>query len=328
MNIVISDATPDDAQEIIALMNRIGGESDNLTFGKDEFFVSDPADEAAFIEQQAASGGFTLLAREERGRKRGGPRIIGSISVDVGGRPRLRHRGVLGMSVLKEFWGQGVGTRLLQRALGRVENEQGIEVLSLEVRCDNERAIRLYERFGFERTGIDRGILKVDDKLCDAYLMSRVFHRAQAEEGRALFYLGDVLDAVDSAGEGMEWYACLDTGEVVGRFEDFDDWTEEDEEAFDPSEAEGGWVALPDRYDVDDMRCMRDFARLQDDALCQRLLDVTHRRGAYRNFKDECARHGLLNDYYACRERRHREVAIAWLEDHGCLWTEGCRPQR
>lgn len=58
----------------------------------------------------------------------------------------------------------------------------------------------------------------------------------------------------------------------------------------------------------------------------QRLMDLIHRRGAYRNFKDECARRGILQDYYAFQEEWHRRVAIDWLEARGCAWTEGRRP--
>ena len=327
MNIRITDACPDDAAAIIALMNLVGGESDNLTFGRGEFFIKDEAEESAFIERQRELGGFTLLAWAEFSRKRGGPRPIGLLSVDIHERARLRHRGILELSVLKEFWQQGVGTKLMQQAIYRVENNQAIEVLALEVRTDNERAIRIYRRFGFEQTGVNRGLLKVDGELHDTYLMSRLFHRSQPAEGRPFFYLRDVSDAIEEAGDDLEWYACLDTGEIVVR-QTFDqyDWSEGVEDDFDPETANKKWEPLPDHFDRNDMKCMRRFASLQSDEVCSRLLSTTHRRGAYRSFKDECARLGLLSDYYAFWGQHCRNLAIAWLEVHGCIWTEGRRP--
>lgn len=338
MNIRISDARPDDAAAIIVLMNLVGGESDNLTFGRGEFFIKDEAEESAFIEHQRELGGFTLLAWAEFSRKKGGPRLIGLLSVDVTERARLRHRAVLELSVLKEFWNQGVGTRLMQRAISGVENNQAIEVLALEVRTDNERAIRIYKRFGFEQTGINRGLLKVDGELHDTCLMSRLFHRSQPAEGRPLFYLSDVVDAIEGAGDYLEWYACMDTGEVVAHqtFDQYDgsddygfdnEWSEGVEDGFGPESADKKWEPLPDSFDMNDMKCIRRFAYLQSDEVCDLLLSTTHRRGAYRNFKDECARHGLLNDYYAYWEQHCRNLAIAWLEAHGCIWTEGQRPR-
>jgi len=328
LNFQVTDATASDAQAIIDFMNRVGGESDNLTFGKDEFFIQDPETEAANLRQQKERGGFTLLAWEQRSRKKGGPRLIGLLSVDMGTRARLHHRATMMMAVLKEFWHQGVGTRLMQQACARVENNQAIEVFTLEVRPDNEHALHLYKRFGFEETGVNRGLLKVGDSLHDTILMSRVLHRTQPGDGRVVFYLADVVDAIDSASDSLVWYANLDTAEIAATpTDEYDDWADEDEDAFDPNEAEENWECLPDRYEIDDMRCMRDFARRQDEATCRTLLDVTHRRGAYGRFKDECARRGLLNDYYAYQDLCHRQIAIDWLESHGCLWTEGRSPR-
>jgi ribosomal protein S18 acetylase RimI-like enzyme len=58
--------------------------------------------------------------------------------------------------------GQGVGTRLLERAAERAR-EQGLARLALDVRADNDGASRLYERCGFAA-----GALANDDKLARA----------------------------------------------------------------------------------------------------------------------------------------------------------------
>ena len=323
MNFVVRQATPDDAQTIIDFMNRAAGESDNLTFGAGEFPVQDASDEAELIRQQAASGGFMLVAVLQRSRKNGGPELLGYLTVDVGERPRTRHRAEFTVVVGRAHWHQGVGRRLMEYAVSAVEANQAIEVLSCRVGSSNKRAIRLYEQFGLEATGIDCGLLKVDGELVDATVMSRVFHRVAPVQGKPLFYLDDVLEALDFANDATTWYACLETGETNLVLEH--GWVSDDE-AFDPDEAEGTWVKLPGRFEVDDWGTMRDFADLQEDGLRNRLLDIIHRRGAYGNFKDECARCGMLSDYYAFRDQRHRRVAIAWLERNGCAWTEGRRP--
>ncbi|MDZ7701630.1 MAG: ribosomal protein S18-alanine N-acetyltransferase [Halobacteriales archaeon] len=53
------------------------------------------------------------------------------------------------IAVHPEWRGQGLGTRLLDRALGVLER-RGVSRVKLEVRRTNERAISLYRRFGFE----------------------------------------------------------------------------------------------------------------------------------------------------------------------------------
>ena len=47
-----------------------------------------------------------------------------------------------------------------------------IEIITLEVKTDNERAIRLYEKYGFEKFGTYRGFFKIDGRYYDADFMN------------------------------------------------------------------------------------------------------------------------------------------------------------
>ncbi len=60
------------------------------------------------------------------------------------------------IAVSKDQWGTGLGSRLLTDLLGHATAFECTEVL-LEVRVDNTRAQKLYERFGFEPIGFRRG---------------------------------------------------------------------------------------------------------------------------------------------------------------------------
>ncbi|WP_190111622.1 ribosomal protein S18-alanine N-acetyltransferase [Streptomyces cinnamoneus] len=60
------------------------------------------------------------------------------------------------IAVAKEHWSTGLGARLLAELLTTATAFECHEVL-LEVRVDNTRAQRLYERFGFEPVGVRRG---------------------------------------------------------------------------------------------------------------------------------------------------------------------------
>ena len=321
MNVVTDRATVKDAQAITDFAGRMAGEPHSLILGVDELCVRDATEETAHMERQSATGGFTLLARTQRSKKKGGPEVVGLLSADVD--EETQHHAVLQLVMAKQYRRQGIERRLMQFAIRNVERNQAIEVLSCSVWSDDVRAIRLCEQFGLEE--IERGLLNVDGKPVNAKVMSRTFHRATPEEGKPFFYLDDILTAIDEASDNTTWYACLETGEVESVFDD-DMFGLSDEEGFDPDEAEGTWVLLPDRFDIDDWATMRAFANRQNDVLCDRLLDIIHRHGAYRNFKNECDRQGLLDDYYAFQERRHREVAVDWLERNGCVWTEGRRP--
>jgi GNAT superfamily N-acetyltransferase len=56
-----------------------------------------------------------------------------------------------GTGIAPEYRGSGVSNLLMEAAL-RVYSEEGVEVATLEAIKENERAIRLYERFGYEIT--------------------------------------------------------------------------------------------------------------------------------------------------------------------------------
>lgn len=56
----------------------------------------------------------------------------------------------LSIAVLPGFRNQGIGTQLLDKLIGQARHH--FRAVSLSVSADNP-AVRLYERFGFERTG-------------------------------------------------------------------------------------------------------------------------------------------------------------------------------
>jgi ribosomal-protein-alanine N-acetyltransferase len=74
------------------------------------------------------------------------------------------------IAVARSAQGKGIGARLLQALLDEAVRRRQSRVL-LEVRADNERAIALYERFGFRRSGIRRGYYSPSG--ADALVMMR-----------------------------------------------------------------------------------------------------------------------------------------------------------
>lgn len=75
---------------------------------------------------------------------------------------KYQHRACMGISVVKAFWGCGLGSYLMQLAVDQTR-ANGFEQLELGVYSDNVRAIHLYEKFGFERYGIQPRAFKSKD---------------------------------------------------------------------------------------------------------------------------------------------------------------------
>ena len=130
----------------MSLMKQTYGETEFLTLSPDEFGVS--------VEE--GESWLTRFERSERDCMIGAwvnGALAGMVSVrSCGDARRIRHRARLGISVLKEFWGRGVGSMLMDAAIQTAQSA-GYRQLELEAAADNDRAIRLYERFGFETYG-------------------------------------------------------------------------------------------------------------------------------------------------------------------------------
>ncbi len=86
-------------------------------------------------------------------------------------RQKLSHAAVLGLSVLKEHWGIGLG-RALTTAIIRETKDIDISRIELGVREDNRAAVALYESLGFEHEGRLRRAFRVDKRLFDDHIMA------------------------------------------------------------------------------------------------------------------------------------------------------------
>lgn len=102
-------------------------------------------------------------------------RVVGTLGLNTfPSRPRRRHAGGIGMGVHDDWQGKGVGTALLRAAVEMADRWLNLRRLELKVYTDNEAAIRLYERFGFEREGTLRQYAFRDGVYIDAHMMARL----------------------------------------------------------------------------------------------------------------------------------------------------------
>jgi len=102
-----------------------------------------------------------------------GDRVVGWCDVTPKSHETLRHSGTLGMGVATSHRGIGVGTALLRATLEGAF-ARGLTRVELVVRADNELAIELYRRQGFELEGRLRQYIVVDGAAHDALQMARL----------------------------------------------------------------------------------------------------------------------------------------------------------
>lgn len=158
MQFIIEKAVPGDAGEMLAYLCRVGGESENLSFGAEGLGVELESEMAYISALQDSRDGVMLVAKADG-------RIIGSASLNRLPR-RMRHRGEIGLTVRKAYWNQGVGSALLQRLIF-FARENGFDMLELQVRSDNAAAIHLYEKYGFEKICTYPDFFKISGEYVD-----------------------------------------------------------------------------------------------------------------------------------------------------------------
>ncbi len=165
-NILIREASPDDAKEMLIYVDQISGESDNLTFGPGEFKITLDKEKDLLRNYNESSNDIFLLGFI-------GNKIVSSINYFGGKRPRVVHVGEFGMAVIKDKWNLGIGSLMVDSLL-EWSKENGItKKINLHVRADNQPAIYLYRKKGFKEVGIvSRGFIingEYIDHLCMDY---------------------------------------------------------------------------------------------------------------------------------------------------------------
>jgi len=100
--------------------------------------------------------------------------VVGNLGLETFARPRIRHVGRIGMAVRDDWQGRGVGSALLEAALDLADNWLELRRVELTVYTDNEPAISLYRKFGFEVEGTHRMHAFRHGEYVDAYSMARL----------------------------------------------------------------------------------------------------------------------------------------------------------
>lgn len=102
--------------------------------------------------------------------------VVGTAGLHpVGLHIRRRHAWMLGISVVPQAQGRGVGTALMQALCDYADNWVGALRLELGVYTDNAPALALYRKFNFQIEGTQRGYAFRDGQYVDSHLMVR-FH--------------------------------------------------------------------------------------------------------------------------------------------------------
>lgn len=158
--LTIRACRPEDSTGVAELINLPG-----FRYGTLRLPFHTPAEVRGRIEKATRDDVFLVAVVDNR--------IVGSAGLHrLSG--RQAHVGQIGMGVHDDWTGRGIGTGLLTALINTADRWLGLRRLQLTVYSDNEPAIRLYRRFGFEAEGTHREFALRDGELVDALAMARL----------------------------------------------------------------------------------------------------------------------------------------------------------
>ncbi len=137
-----------DGAEVFEVFNRTHEETDYLLSYPDENSY-DPEQEAKFLEDKTNSSNEIEILVIVDGK------LAGTAGIEaIGSKYKVKHRAELGISILKEYWGAGLGKALMEACI-QCARDAGYKQVELNVVAENDRAMSMYKSLGFEEFGRD-----------------------------------------------------------------------------------------------------------------------------------------------------------------------------
>lgn len=152
---IIRSAIPTEAEALSKLRVQIDGETENLDREPGEAFIDELGFKELIQTDSKEPRNLFLVAVVE-------DQIVGFSRCEGPTLKRFAHKVEFGVCVLQDYWGYGIGKNLLAESIAWAD-ANGIQKITLNVLETNDRAVKLYQKLGFEI----EGILKNDKILAD-----------------------------------------------------------------------------------------------------------------------------------------------------------------
>lgn len=166
--VVLREAEPEDAESMIAYLRQTAAETHFMVRLPEEVDFTLEEEERILRNIRKSDKDLMLAAFD-------GDRVVGNVGVHIfHDRTKVRHRSSLGIAIIQEYCSFGLGTILMERGIDFAK-KAGFEQLELGVFADNDRALCLYKKMGFEEIGrIPRAFRLPDGSYIDEITMVKM----------------------------------------------------------------------------------------------------------------------------------------------------------
>ena len=162
----------EDIESTLEYLTVSAGETDYLLRYPEECGKYTAEGEKKLFEQKNASPDEAMIMCIVDGK------VVGNCNISFFKGIKTKHRASIGIALIREFWNQGIGTKMLEEIIRIAESREGVMQIELEFVEGNARARHLYEKMGFRITGIHPNAIRLKDgTLLNNYTMIKELRR-------------------------------------------------------------------------------------------------------------------------------------------------------
>lgn len=138
---VLRSPRVEDAEKLLNYITKSCGETEYLARYPEEWNTTVEQEEAWVnrLRSSADTLGITCYVDGE---------VAGNCEISFRGGMKVSHRATIAIAILKDYWNLGIGSAMFEELVSAAQN-RGTEIMELEFIEGNDRARRLYEKFGF-----------------------------------------------------------------------------------------------------------------------------------------------------------------------------------
>jgi Acetyltransferases, including N-acetylases of ribosomal proteins len=158
----------EDVQGTLEYLYQSAGETEFILRYPEECGNYTPEGEKELFERDNRSDNTAMIMCLVEGK------IVGNCMIRWSNGIKTRHRAQVAIALLRDYWNQGIGTRMFREMIRIAEENENILQMELDFIEGNTRARALYEKMGFRIAGVRPNAIRLKDgTLLNEYSMIR-----------------------------------------------------------------------------------------------------------------------------------------------------------